>query len=130
MAPDTGYNRAPDPARLQLFAMLPTITAFATKGAQAMCDKADIDRKDYTILPLGNPALTRTFAIDFTGGDAKTNAARARKAKACLRGADGNWLELAVPTPAEGDIKAYINFDKNPKTERVEKLSKNPFQNC
>ena len=128
VAPDTGYNRAPDPARLKLFAMLPTTTAFATKGAQAMCDKADIDRKDYTILPLGNPALTRTFAIDFAGGDAKTNAARARKAKACLRDADGNWLELTVPTPADGDSKAYINFDKNPKTERVEKLSKILFK--
>ena len=128
VAPDSGFNRAPDPARLKLFAMLPTTTALAAKGAYAICDKANIDRKDYTITALGNPALSRAFAIDFTGGDAKTNAARARKAKACLRGADGNWLELTLPTPADGDTKAYINFDKNPKTERIEKLSKILFK--
>ena len=45
VAPDSGYNSAPDPARLKLFAMLPTTTAFATKGAQAMCDKADITER-------------------------------------------------------------------------------------
>ena len=125
---DASFTRAADPARLKLFAMLPTTPALAIKGAYAICDKADIDRSNYTFTPLGNPALSRAFAIDFVGGDAKTNAARARKAKACLRGADGSWLELTVPTPADGDTKAYINFDKNPKTERIEKLSKILFK--
>ena len=129
-APDSGYNRAPNPARLKLFAMLPTTTDFATKGAQAMCDKADINRKDYTVIALGNPALSRAFAIDFIGGDAKTNASRAGKAKACLRDADGKWLELMVSTPADGETKAYINFDKSPKVEIIENLSKILFKIC
>ena len=122
VVPNDTYNRPALPARLKLFAMLPVTVGSATMGALAMCSKADIDSSNYTVTPLGNPGLTRMFAIDFVGGDAETNALRASKAKGCLRNKDGSWLELVVPTPADGDTKVYINLDKSPKVERMEKL--------
>ena len=65
--PEDPYNRAPLPARLKLFAADPITLASATKGAKAMCDQAGIKESDYTVTPLGNPGLSRLFAIDFVG---------------------------------------------------------------
>ena len=120
--PEDGYNRAPLPARLKLFAMESITLAAAKLGAKAMCDKASIDEADYSIEALGNPGLTRLFAIDFKG-DPQTAALRAKKARGCLRSDEGNWMQLKVPTPSGGTTQAYINADKSPKVERVEKLS-------
>ena len=55
---------------------------------------------------------------------------RAKKARESLRNSDGSWLELVVPTPTGDNTKAYINADKSPKVERVEKLSKILFKIC
>jgi len=126
---DDPYHRAPLPARLKLFAADPITLASATKGAKAMCDQAGITESDYKVTPLGNPGLSRLFAIDFIGDDEPLNALRAKKARNCLRDADGNWMEVRVPT-ATGDTRAYINADKTPKVERVEKLSKILLKIC
>ena len=127
--PDDGYNRPPLPNRLKLFAADPITLASATQGAKAMCGQAGIADDAYTVAPLGNPALSRLFAIDFIGGDETTNNLRAKKAKDALRSPEGKWLELVVPT-ATGNTRAYINPDKSPKVERVEKLSKILLKIC
>ena len=95
-----------------------------------MCDKAGIGDMEYSVTPLGNPGLSRLFAVGFVGDNEKTNSLRAKKARQCLRNKDGSWLELVVPTPTGENIKAYINPDKSPKVERVEELSKVLFRNC
>jgi len=127
--PDDPYNRAPLPARLKLFAADPITLASATQGAKAMCDQAGIKEAEYTVTPLGNPGLARLFAIDFVGNDEPLNILRAKKARECLRSPDGKWLEVMVPAAA-GDTRAYINVDKSPKVERVEKLSKILLKIC
>ena len=110
--------------------MEPITLDSAILGAKAMCDKANIGAPEYTVTPLGNPELSRLFAIDFTGGDDKTNILRASKAKECLRNKDGTWLELLVRTPTGENIKAYINVDKSRKVERTETLCKIPLKIC
>ena len=127
--PEDPYHRAPLPARLKLFAADPITLTSATQGAKAMCDQAGIKESDYTVTPLGNPGLARLFAIDFVGTDEPLNILRAKKARDCLRNPDGKWLEVMVPAAA-GDTRAYINVDKSPKVERVEKLSKLLLKVC
>jgi hypothetical protein len=124
------YNRRPIPSRLKLFATLPITVESATLGAKAMCDKADIPESAYKVSPLGLPGLGKLYAIDFVSGDDKTNSLRADKARLSLRNADGTWAELLVATPADGNCKAYINKDKGPRAERVEKLTKILFNIC
>ena len=128
--PEDGYNRAPKPSRLKLFAADPITIEAATLGAKAMCDKACINPKDYVVMPLGNPGLSRLFSIDFVGDNDGTNNLRAKKARECLRNPDGSWIVLVVTTPAGANTKAYINFDKSPKVERVEELSKILLKIC
>ena len=128
--PEDGYHRAPKPSRLKLFAADPITIEAATLGAKAMCDKACINPQDYVVMPLGNPGLSRLFSIDFVGDNDGTNNLRAKKARECLRNPDGSWIELVVTTPAGANTKAYINPDKSPKVERVEKLSKILFKIC
>ena len=120
--PDDGYNRAPMPSRLKLFAADPITLESATLGAKAMCDKAAIKSSDYSMKPLGNLGLSRLFAIDFIGDNEGTNNMQAKKARECLHNPDGSWLEKVVTTPTGENTKAYINVDKSPKVERVEKL--------
>ena len=124
------YNRRPIPFRLKLFATLPINLESATLGAKAMCDKAGIPESAYNVSPLGLPGLGRLFAIDFVSGDDRTNSLRADKARTSLRNTDGTWAELMVATPADGNTKAYINKDKGPRAERVEKLTKILFNIC
>ena len=126
---EDGYTRAPIPTRLKLFATEAITLDAAKLGAKAMCDKAGIAATDYTVEPLGNPGLTKLFAIDFTG-DTKTAALRAKKSRECLRNDDGSWMQLMVTTPAGATTQAYVNADKSPKIERVEKLSKILLKIC
>jgi len=128
--PEDGYHRAPLPARLKLFATDPITLDAAQLGAKAMCDKAGIGQTDYVVKPLGNPGLSRLFSIDFIGSDDSTNKLRAKKARECLRNPNGSWDEVLVPTSTGTNTKAYINADKSPKVERVEKLSKILFKIC
>ena len=128
--PDDGYHRAPVLSRLKLFAADPITIEAALLGARAMCDKAGINPPDYVVKPLGNPGLSRLFSIDFIGESDVTNNLRAKKTRECLRNADGSWIELVVTTPAGTPTKAYINADKSPKVERVEKLSKIMHKIC
>ena len=87
-----------------------------------MCDKAGIDEADYEVEALGNRGLSRFFAIDFKG-DPQTAALRAKKSRGCLRSDDGSWMQVKIPTPSGETTQAYINADKSPKVERVEKLA-------
>ena len=128
--PEDGYHRAPKPSRLKLFATDPITLGEATSGAKAMCDKADIAPSNYVVKPLGNPGLSRLFSIDFVGDSEATNNLRAKKARECLRNPDGSWIEIVVTTPTGAPTKAYINPDKSPKVERVEKLSKIMHKIC
>jgi len=128
--PEDGYHRAPLPDRLKLFAADPITLDAARLGAKAMCDKAGISQTNYVVKPLGNPGLSRLFAIDFIGSDDSTNKLRAKKARECLRNPNGSWDEMLVATPTGTNTKAYINADKSPKVERVEKLSKILFKIC
>ena len=128
--PENGYRRAPIPNRLKLFATDPITLDAATRGARASCDKARVGGSEYTITPLGSPGLCRLFAIDFVGNNEKTNALRAQKARECFRNEDSSWLVLEAPTTTGGRTKAYINVDKSPKVERVEKLPKMLLKNC
>ena len=127
--PEDGYNRAPIPSRLKLFAIEAVTLLSAKSGAKAMCDKAGIDETDYQVEALGNPGLSRLFAIDFLG-DPQTAALRAKKARGCLRSEDGSWMQVKIPTPSGDTTQAYINPDKSPKVERVEKLSKFLLKIC
>ena len=127
--PEDGYNRAPIPSRLKLFAVEAITLDSAKRAAKAKCDKASIDEADYTVEALGNPGLSRFFAIDFKG-DPQTAALRAKKSRGCLRSDDGSWMQVKVPTPSGGTTQAYINADTSPKVERVEKLSKNILEFC
>ena len=126
--PEDGYHRAPLPDRLKLFAADPITLEAVQLGAKAMCDKAGISQTNYVVKPLGNPGLSRLFAIDFIGSDDSTNKMRAKKARECLRNPNGSWEQMLVTTPTGTDTKAYIDADKSPKVERVEKLSKILFQ--
>ena len=81
---------------------------------------ANIDRDNFDII--GDDADSR-FTIKFKGlpGVARRHVDQARTT---LRNSDGKYKELSVAKPGSGTTRIYINPDKNPRMQRLEREAK------
>ena len=76
-------------------------------------------------------AAAKRFSVKFTGS-AVIAAARARKGIGLLKDAEGKWANRFTKRAggAQLDNQMYISFDKSPKMEQMEALSKKLIQIC